>query len=197
MDWDRVPVVERLRVAALDIAMQLYKDRAVHPGEHHDTTVSKAVLAAAEKFFDFLYANAPVTHLALVPGIITKQSDGDFSRSPDDNFAQGVPMQIHDDEQVTFTVDATDAKNEPVTGEQITFTVDNPDILGLTVSADGASATIAAGTVGSGVLTATVGTVTATAAIDVIAGDATVVNLVAGDVTKQGAAPAGGSTTTA
>ena len=184
MDWNDVSQVERLKVAALDIAVQLYKDRTVHPGEGHENTPAKAVLAAAGKFFEFLYSDAPIKHITLVPGTITKQSGDDFARSS--NPEQGVTMQLHDDEQVDFTVDATDAKGAAVTGEQIAFSVDDTSVLTLTVSADGSTATVAAGTVGSGVLTATVGDLApVTAAIDVIAGDATAISLVEGTPTKQ------------
>jgi uncharacterized membrane protein YqgA involved in biofilm formation len=99
-------------------------------------------------------------------------------------------MQLHDNEQVTYTVQATDAKGQSVTGETIDFTVDNGDVLGLQVSGDGTTATIVAGTVGSGVLTATVGTLQVTEAIDVIAGDATAISLVPGEVTQQDASAA-------
>jgi hypothetical protein len=174
-----VDEVANLRTVALNAAVELHRDR-----EHHNQSPGDAVVAAAEKFFRFLYLNAEVKHIALVPGMISAQ-DGSATRQPD----QGEnPMQLHDDEQVTYTVEATDAKGQEVTGETINFSVDDTSVAAITVSADGTSATIVAGTTGSAVLTATVGALTVTEAIDVIAGDATAISLVPGEVTKQDAA---------
>lgn len=166
------------RQTALEMAVTLLKDRQFHDAH----SPSGQALAAAERFFNFLYQPAPVKHLRLVPGTISRQ-DGSPSESPVSG--RNDSMQLHDDEQVTYTVEATDAKGQSVSGEQINYSVDNADVLSLTVSADGASATIAAGTTGSGVLTATVGSLSVTEAIDVIAGDATAITLVPGDVSKQ------------
>jgi hypothetical protein len=165
------------RALALDLAVNLYNGRRFEVGK----VPSQQVIAAAEKFFEFLYRPAAIVRIGLRAGKISKQGSID----PLPHNKKDGTMQLHDDEQVDYTVAATDAKGQPVTGEQIQFSVDNPDVLGLQVSADGATATIVAGTEGSGVLTATVGSLTATEAIDVIAGDATAVTLVAGEVTKQ------------
>lgn len=169
----------QLRDTALGWAIEMYAGRHFAPG----TSPSRQVVSAAERFYRFLSEPAVITRIRLVPGTIRKQDGQPVDRPVD----EGTAMQLHDDEQVDYTVEATDAKGQPVTGEQVQFSVDNPDVLGLQVSQDGATATIVAGTEGSGVLTATVGALTATEAIDVIAGDATAISLVAGAVTKQAA----------
>lgn len=89
--------------------------------------------------------------------------------------SKGQPVQLTDTQQVTLTVQATDAKGSPTTGDAPTtlaWTIDNPTVATLQVSTDTLTCTVIAGTVGSGVVTVTAGSLSATIAVDVIAGGA-------------------------
>lgn len=93
-------------------------------------------------------------------------------------------MQIHDTEQFTLSVQATDSKGFPVT-DTLTWTVNNTDVATLAVSSDTMSATVIAGRPGSAVVTLSDGNLSATEAVDVIPGAASKLVITEGPASPQ------------
>lgn len=163
-----------LRMAALHAAARIYQGTA----QHHATQ------EAAIGFYQWLAQGPAPVRMTITVGTPTLQGTG--TTPP-----EGSSMQLHDNEQVTYTLSETDAKGNPVTGDTITWTVDNPAVVTLTPSADGYSCLVVAGTLGSAVVTVTDGTLSATEAVDVIAGPVAAISVAAGAVETQPApAPA-------
>jgi hypothetical protein len=100
---------------------------------------------------------------------------------------KGTTMQLHDNEQVGYTLSAVDAKGVALSGDTFTATSDNETACTVTQQADGSFLAVA-GTPGSAVLTFSDGTLSVTEAIDVIAGDAVAISVTAGTVETQPAA---------
>jgi hypothetical protein len=134
----------------------------------------------------FAYLGGPLV-ITLIIGPILSQATG----RPTGNTTKGSPVQLHDDEKVTFTVAESDAKGANVpddattTADDVSWTLDNVGVGALVVSTDTRSCELSAGTVGSGVLTVATGALTATVAIDVIPAGAVALTVTAGDVSKQ------------
>lgn len=142
------------------------------------------VTVVADKLFAYLGGPLVIT---LIIGPILDQATG----RPTGNTTKGSPVQLHDDEKVTFTVAESDAKGANVsddpttTADDVSWTVDNAGAVALTVSQDTRSCELVAGTVGSAVLTVASGSLTATVAVDVIPAGAVALTVTAGDVSKQ------------
>jgi hypothetical protein len=170
------------KYSALHLAVDLHRQSYSSHSNYADA--DDAVIATANKFFSFFGGLAVVT---LIIGPILDQATG----RPTGNTTKGSPVQLHDDEKVTFTVAESDAKGANVaddattTADDVSWTVDNADAVSLTVSEDTRSCELVAGTVGSAVLTVTAGSLTATVAVDVIPAGAVALTVTAGDVSKQ------------
>lgn len=136
------------------------------------------LLTLARQVGDFL--QGPVA-LTLRVGLVRNQATGAWSR----NQPEGTRMQLHDDEQVTYTLAGKDAKGYDVPGEA--FTAASSDESAATTSQDGDTFTVVAGAPGSAVITFTESNsgLFVTQSIDVIAGDITKIDVIAGEVTKQ------------
>jgi hypothetical protein len=166
------------RMTALMMAVELHKGTYATVGNDADVTATATHL--------FAYLGGPLV-ITLIIGPILDQATG----RPTGNTTKGSPVQLHDDEKVTFTVAESDAKGANVaddpttTADDVSWTVDNASAVSLTVSSDTRSAELVAGTVGSAVLTVTAGSLTATVAVDVIPAGATALTVTAGDVSKQ------------
>lgn len=156
----------RLRLAALDQAVKVVVSHEADGPE---------VLGLAERMYQWLMTPPVPTHLALVVGGPIKQNT---PKEPD-------TVQIHDDEQFTLTVQATDAKGFAVTDPNLTWSVDNESVAVLQVSDDKQTATVVAGVPGSAVVTLTDGTLTVTEAVDVVPGGVALITLTEGTVQKQ------------
>jgi hypothetical protein len=170
----------RLRLAALDQAVRVVTSHEAN---------SAGLIELAQQMYDWLTIPPAPAHLALILGGITRQDDN-----------QEIPVQIHDDEQFTLTVNATDAKGFAVTDANLAWTVDNTAVASLQVSTDLQTATVVAGTPGSAVVTLTdsVSGLTVTEAVDVVAAGVALITLAEGTVTKQAPAtpaPASAATT--
>lgn len=149
------------------------------------------VLDRAQAYFDWLTRRTPAT-ISLTVGEVEKQPQQEEQN----------PMQIHDDEQFSVTLEVKDAKGFDIQGDQITVTVDNTDVVSAEAQADG-SYNIVAGNPGSAVVTFNAGTddngnpVVVTEAVDVVPGNVATVQITEGTPTKQAAAaPASAGDTT-
>lgn len=170
---DRADV--RLRLAALDQAVRVV---AAHEAN------SSEIVELAGRMYDWLTTPAPTAHLILTAGPITRQGGMQLQS---ENKEQDT-VQIHDDEQFSLTVTATDAKGFPTTDPNLSWSVDNADVVSLVVSADKQSALVVAGVPGSAVVTLTDGNLTVTEAVDVVPGGVALITLSEGVVEKQQAA---------
>lgn len=175
------------RTDILRAALELHRaagDLFLTVGVDRQTTIAAdeaAVLSTADRFWAWTQGT---TRLRLTAGPVLSQATG----LPTGTTHEGDTMQLHDDEQVTYSIDTEDAKGFDTT-DGATWETSDDTVASLAVSDDGRSCTVIAGVPGSAVLTATIaGTdpaLFATEAIDVIAGGVAVVKLTAGDVTKQ------------
>jgi hypothetical protein len=116
-------------------------------------------------------------------GAVTNRRTG----APVAHTVGGATMQLHDDEQVSYTLSAVDAKGQAISGDAFTASSDNETVVTITSQPDGSFVAVA-GTPGSATLTFGDGTLSVTEAIDVIAGDAVAISVTAGTVEKQPAA---------
>jgi hypothetical protein len=183
MDFART----QARLDALKLALDMHRsagDLFLTVGVDQATTIAideAAVLSTADRFWAWTQGTIRVR---LIAGPIRSQATGQFIRTP----TPGDTMQLHDDEQVTYSLDTEDAKGYD-TPDGATWETSDDAVASLAVSEDGRSCTVIAGVPGSATLTATIpGTdpaLFATEAIDVIPGGVAVVKLTAGDVTKQ------------
>lgn len=116
-------------------------------------------------------------------GPVFKQSGAIAPKQP-----KGKKMQLHDDEQVTYTLAGKDAKGFDVEGEQFSASSDNPNVA--YVSQSGDSFTVVAGSPGSAVVTFSESGsgLSVTEAIDVVPGGVATISVTPGEVTKQGSA---------
>lgn len=177
------------RATALDHAVALHSERyrhALDTGDADDNLVETAT-----RLFEFLTGPA---HLVVDTGPVTHQGGGPvvdpLPRKPDPT--GGTIMQLRDDEQVTYSVTLASARgnvitDQPGTQDDLTWTLEGESgVLGLEVSEDTRSATVRAlGPVGSGILRVQIGDLYATEAVDVVAGDASLITLTAGEPGKQ------------
>lgn len=178
------PAVARAREAALDAAVRL---RAV---PQLTLSVGAVCTEPGPPALDLVRADAEVltawllgtTHLTISRSLVVSQATGQPTGTP----SQGEPMQIHDDEKTTLTVDTKDARGFE-TADTVTWTIDDGSVASLTVSDDGRSCTVVANTPGSAVVTVTDADagLSATEAIDVVPGGTATISIVEGDVEKQ------------
>lgn len=161
----------RLRLAALDQAVKVVVA--------HEANASN-LIDLAQEMYDWLTVPPPPVSLALEVGEIHKQNDPE----------EPTPVQIHDDEQFTLTVQAKDAKGFDVTDANLSWSVDDSTVATLQVSDDNQSAVVVAGNPGSAVVTLTDGNLTVTEAVDVVPGGVALITLAEGTVEKQPAATA-------
>lgn len=184
MDTARI----QARLAAAQAAVDLHVGTgafALQPGIDRTVTIAAAE-AAVRETADILWAWAVgTTRLRITAGPVTKQATGLPTGTPT---TQGETMQLHDDEQVIYTVDTEDAKGFD-TPEVMEWSVDNTDVVTLVPGENGRTCTVLAGVPGSAVITVTAPNLdpplSATEAIDVLPGGTATITLAAGDITKQ------------
>jgi hypothetical protein len=180
VDYERDPI--GARYTALHLAVKLHKES--YDARYDTADQDTLLLSTADSFFRFL--GGPIV-FTLIIGPIVDQSTG----RPTGNTTKGSPVQLHDNEKVTFSVAESDAKGFDVpddattTADDVTWTLDNASVGALTVSSDTRSCDFAAGSVGSGILTVASGGLSATVAIDVIPAGAVALTVTAGAVTPQ------------
>lgn len=178
------------RAVALDRAVFLYRDQ--YDRETDTAAVDRALRKTAEAVFRWLVGPA---FLVVHTGPVSDLATGEPVSNPLPHKADphgGKRMQLRDNEQVTYTVTVASARgnvisDQPGTQDDLVWTVEGAEgTLELTVSEDTRSATVRAlGPVGSGVLRVEIGELFATEAIDVVAGEAALVTLAAGEVSEQ------------
>jgi hypothetical protein len=174
------------RVEALRLAVQLHEPSPlrVSVDKHHADELVRRVLHTAERFEHWLDRPRPVASLHIRIGQVVNQATGQPTGT---TIPEGAhTMQLHDDEQVTLTIQAKDAKGYDVADSGLTWSVDDDTVASIEVSDDGESCTILAGAPGSTVVTVTDGAaITATKAVDVVPGGVATIVIAEGDVTKQ------------
>lgn len=178
------PAVARAREAALDAAVRL---RAV---PHLTLSVGAVCSEPGPPALDSVRADAEVltawllgtAHLTISRGPVVSQATGQPTGTPN----QGDPMQLHDDEKVALTVDTKDAKGFE-TADAVTWTIDDGSVASLSVSDDGRSCEVVAGSPGSAVITVAddAAGLSVTEAIDVVAAGTATISIGEGTPEKQ------------
>lgn len=176
------------RLAALQASVDLHVGTGafvLEPGVAAEVTAANAYAAIRETADVFWAWAVGTTTLRITAGPVTSQTTGLPTGTPT---TQGDTMQLHDDEQVTYTVDTEDAKGFD-TDETLEWSADNTDVVTLVPGENGRTCTVLAGVPGSAVVTVTAPNLdpplSATEAIDVLAGGTATITLAAGDITKQ------------
>lgn len=157
--------------AAVDVVTGLQLDQA-------------ETLPLATKFYGWLVGPASMS-LSFGP-IVDQDTEEPTGRN-------GSAMtQLRDSQKFTVSLTAQDAKGAEVlddastTADDAVWTSDNEAAFTVEVDASNPrSATVIAGTPGSGVLTVAIGEITATLAVDVVPGDIALVTLSEGPITEQ------------
>jgi hypothetical protein len=177
------------RLTALQAAVDLQVRTGaftLQPGVDVEVTVAAAYAAIRETADIFWAWAVGTTALRITPGPITSQATGQPTGTQPPT--EGNTMQLHDDEQVTYTVDTEDAKGFD-TNEVLEWAADNADVVTLVPGENGRTCTVLAGVPGSAVVTVTAPNLdpplSATEAIDVLPGGTATITLAAGDITKQ------------
>lgn len=175
------------RLTALQAAVDLHVGTGaftLQPGVDRTVTIAQAETAVRHTADIFWAWAAGTTSLRITPGPVTSQTTG----LPTGTTSEGNTMQLHDDEQVTYTVDTEDAKGFD-TDETLEWSADNTDVITLVPGENGRTCTVLAGVPGSAIITVTAPNLdpplSATEAIDVLVGGTATITLAAGDVTKQ------------
>jgi hypothetical protein len=172
-EWDEDVHESQLRLAALDLAARMYRDRPL--------PVGGSLLEQAEDIVRWVNKRTPSQIRIVAIGDVTTQ-----------NPQEDQPMQIHDNEQFDVTIEVDDAKGFAISGDQLTVTSADESVATVQAGADGVTYTIVAGNPGSTVITFDAGTddngnqVTATEAVDVVAGNVATIKLTEGAATPQG-----------
>lgn len=173
------------RIAALQAAVDTHaRILRLCPGVDRAATIAQAETTIRHTADTYLAWLRGTVRLRLTPGPIQDQATGLPTGSPHpegDN-----PMQLHDNEKVTYTADTEDAKGID-TVETIEWTIDNTGVATINVSDDTRTCEVVAGVPGSAILTANIPALglSATEAIDVVPGGTATITLVPGDVTEQ------------
>lgn len=162
-----------LKVAALEAAARIF----------HGTAQRHATLESAQAFFQWLIKTHPVS-MTITVGPPSEQG------SPASPSMEGsaVAVTLTDTQQVTLTLGEKDSKGQDVTGDAVVWSVDNTSAV--TLTPNGYTCVVAAGTPGTATVTVTDGTLTATEAFVVTSGAASALTLTADTPVEQPAAPA-------
>jgi hypothetical protein len=172
-----------VRAQALAAAAVLHAPRfgAARAAGRHQDDGDEAVLTTANRLAAWLLG--PVT-LQLIPGQVTTQGSPAHPRHY--HHTEGMTMQIADNDDIVFTVNAEDSKHFPVV-DPCTFTTDDPNgaVATLVPAADGMSVTLKAVAPGTVNLTCTDGRISGTEAIVVTVGPVASLVMTAGTPTPQ------------
>lgn len=125
-------------------------------------------------------------------GLVTNQTTGEVV-NPQPQPPGDAMAQLHDDEQVTVSIVALDAKGYQVNSVDFSASIDNDQVASVTDL--GNDFLIVAELPGSATITFTDGTLTANLAVDVVPGDIATVQVQVGTPEKQPAPDAGGGDT--
>lgn len=179
------------RERALEAALELYDDSLFSHIAQMDGTdeADLALRRTASTIFTWLIGPAI---MFLTVGPVTSQDTG----LPVVNPLGGNPMQLRDNEQVDLTVTLASARGNvigdlPGTEDDLVWTVSGDEgVVTLDISEDTRTATVkASGTLGSTVVRVEIGDLFATEAFDVVAGDAALITITAGEPTEQEPTP--------
>jgi hypothetical protein len=166
------------RLTAMTLAAQLHQGHFERGREGN-----RALLDTAEEILFFLIGLT----LRMEFGPVVNQGTG----QPTGTVFGGLMAQLHDDEKVSGTIKAIDAKGFEVpddpssTADDVTYTSDDETIATIVAGATPRDYTITAGNVGSCVVSATIGDRVITQAIDVIPGDIAAMSFELGTPEKQ------------
>lgn len=163
------------RLDALTFIQRWYADHpADHPRDLDET------LGHAKDVAKFLGVSSGGTVLRLRTGPVVDQRSG----QPVAHRIGGSVMQLHDNEQVSYSLTAADAKGVAIAGDSFTATSDTTDVVAINQQADGSFLAVA-GVPGSATVTFTDGTLSVTEAIDVVPGSVATIQVTAGTVETQ------------
>jgi hypothetical protein len=172
----------KIKLQALDLAVTLHGPDPITTPE-----AAGVVLATANVFAKWL--GNPVVSLSIRPDPWTyNQEGGQYHLT---KFTGGV-MQLADNQQVSMTVEATDAKGFAATeAGDVVVTWDTSDstVVSLQPAADGLSCLAVAGNPGAALVTVSDGTNSGSLAVDVTSGPAASLVVNAGTPEDQPAAP--------
>lgn len=171
----------RIKLEALRLAVELHGPDPITP------EAAGVVLATANVFAEWL--GNPVVRLSIRPGIWTYNQGSNQYRPTE---FKGDVMQLADNQQVSMTVEATDAKGfETNEAGDVVVTWDTSDgtVLSLQPAADGLSCLAVAGNPGAALVTVSDGTNSGSLAVDVTSGPAVALVVNAGTPEDQPAAP--------
>jgi hypothetical protein len=171
-------VSDPTRLDALTFVQRWYAD---HPADHPREL--DEVLVQAKDVTKFLGVSSGGIVLRLRSGPVVDQRNGQPVVHP----IGGSVMQLHDNEQVSYSLTAADAKGIAIAGDSFTATSDTTDVVAITQQADGTFLAVA-GVPGSAIVTFTDGTLSVTEAIDVVPGSVATIQVTAGTVETQPAA---------
>lgn len=175
------------RERSLRAALELYENGSFEHlvNNHGPAAATDALRFTASEIFTWLIGPA---FMFLTVGPVTSQDTG----LPVANPLGGNPMQLRDNEQVPLTVTLASARgnvigDQPGTEDDLVWTVTGDEgVVTLDISADTRTATVkASGTLGSTVVRVEIGELFATEAFDVVAGEAALITIAAGEVTEQ------------
>lgn len=179
------------RNRALMAALELYGDGLFSHLAQMDGPdyADVALRKSASSIFTWLVGPAI---MFLTVGTVVSQDTG----LPVANPLGGNPMQLRDNEQVPLTVTLASARgnvigDQPGVEDDLHWSVTGDEgVLTLDVSEDTRTATVkATGTLGSDVVRVEIGELFATYAFDVVAGNAALITIQAGEVTEQATEP--------
>lgn len=166
-----------IKQSAMDFAIRYGQSQ---PGQ---TDTPEKLLLLGDQLASWLGSATVAFSLVVAP---TTYEQSDPSKGTPTVRTPGGAVQLHDTQQVAYTVQATDTKGQPVTeSDSLTWTSSDETIFTVAADPGNMSATVVAGNVGSAVLTVSDGTRNATDAIDVIPGDIAAINLTAGTPEDQ------------
>lgn len=163
------------RLDAVTFVQHWYADHPVDRPRGMDE-----VLLMATKVAKYLASFDGGVIVRLRSGPVTDQRTGHPVAHP----IGGSTMQLHDNEQVSYTLSAADSKGVAIAGDTFTCTSDNTAACTVVSNPDGSFLAVA-GLPGSAVLTFTDGTLSVTEAIDVVVGAVSTILVTAGTVEVQ------------
>lgn len=167
------------RAEGLKLAVALYSRQDFAGGSPADL-----VLADAAQFATFLVSRPH--HLALRPEPETfQQPDYPGPAVPTKTGADGMSVTMTDTQQVSYSVEAEDSKNFPVSDTLTWSESSGGAVVTATPSADGMSCVFAAAAPGTSTITVTDGTLSATDLITVTPGAVASLVLTPGAVTDE------------
>lgn len=179
--------VSRIQLEALDRAVRLFAPAPPPMTQAAQDDLMRRVLATASTFARWL--GNPAISIRIVPDIITWTQTSSVVHN---TIIIGGKVQLPDNQQVSLSVEAQDAKGF-ATNEAgdvvVTWNTSDASVVNLQPAADGLSCLAVAGNPGSALVTVSDGANSGSLAFDVTAGPAAAIVINAGTPENQPTAP--------